>query len=122
MIPLGLAAANKRSNILMHVDYRVKLLNHDYAAGSKHKLIPNLYVGIVIADEGLGDQSAVTYSGPTYFAIRIAKHNSSSTESHQLDFERLSELPEFKDIVKINESFKPMTIISSDRGPDENPR
>ncbi|CAG8771556.1 41463_t:CDS:2 [Gigaspora margarita] len=42
-IPLGLAAANKQAPILMKVEYRVELPDHDWVVAEKHKLIPSVY-------------------------------------------------------------------------------
>ena len=67
---------------------------------------------------------AVSYSGPTYIAIRSGKHSSSSAFAHALDFERLLELEEFDDITKDDRDkvIKPIVVFTVDGGPDENPR
>ena len=69
MIALGLPAANLQSPVLMHVEYRVKLADHQYAIGSKQKLVPFVIAGLNIKPNMLGHADAVTYSGPTYVAI-----------------------------------------------------
>lgn len=66
-VPLGLPAAHKQSAILMRMDYRVQLPDHDYVVATRHKLVPSVYAGLVI------NKSAVSYSGPTYIAIRSEK-------------------------------------------------
>ena len=48
LVPIGLTAANKQSPFLMHVEYRVSLLDHDWIVAAKHKLIPSIYAGIKI--------------------------------------------------------------------------
>lgn len=121
-VPLGLSAANKQSSILMHLEYRVRLPDHDWVIASKHKLIPSVYAGIVLDSESYGNPEAVSYSGPTYIAIRNGKCDTSTAESHCLDIQRLSELPTFRDICKIGDSMKPVWIITVDGDPDENPR
>lgn len=121
-VPIGLKAAQKQSAVLMHVEYRVMLPDHYWVVAEKHKLIPSVYAGIEIKSEKFGDPESVTYSGPTYVAIRSGKHNSSTAVSHSDDFERLMDLQEFESIVKHNNEVKPVVIISSDGGPDENPR
>ena len=121
-VPIGLKAANKQSPILMHLQYRVKLSDHDWVVANRHKLIPSVYTGINIKPQGLGYPEAVTYSGPTYIAIRSGKHDSSSAESHAVDFNRLANLEEFRDITKIGDQIMPLVIITVDGGPDENPR
>ncbi|KAL4705432.1 hypothetical protein ACJJTC_002190 [Scirpophaga incertulas] len=66
---------------------------------------------------GMGRPDAVTYSGPTYIAIRSGKHSSSTAKTHHSDFNRILQLPEFADFAS-----KPVVIFSVDGGPDENPR
>lgn len=71
----------------------------------------------------MGRPEAVTYSGPTYIAIRSAKHDSSTATSHALDLENLFKLENFKSLVyNENNEVKPVLILSVDGGPDENPR
>lgn len=121
-INLGVTAAQKQSPILMHVQFRVKLPDHDWVVAEKHKLIPSVYAGIIVKDNCLGSPEAVTYSGPTYVAIRSGKHSSSTAATHAQDFERLLELQEFDCILKYNNKIKPILIVFVDGGPDENPR
>lgn len=122
-VPIGITAANKQAPLLMHVEYRVSLPDHDWVVAPSHKLIPSVYAGIKIEEQGMGKNNAVTYSGPTYISIRSGKHCSSTALSHALDFERVLNLDTFDTITK-NESgsIKPIAIIIVDGGPDENPR
>lgn len=69
-VPIGKTAAQKQSPLLMHLEYRVRLPDHDWVVATKHKLIPSVYAGIVIKENGNGNKSAVGYSGPTYISIR----------------------------------------------------
>lgn len=69
-VPLGITAAHKQSPMLMHVEYRIKLPDHDWVKAARHKLIPSVYAGLAIKENGLGDKSAVGYSGPTFITIR----------------------------------------------------
>lgn len=122
-VPIGLTAANKQSPLLMHVEYKVSLPDHDFPVASGHKLIPSVYACCVIKEDKIGEPEAVTYSGPTYIAIRCAKYCSSTTCTHFADFERLLSLEIFKNFLKdANDEIKPVIIISTDGGPDENPR
>lgn len=122
-VPLGITAAHKQAYMLMHLEYKVTLPDHDCVVAECHKLILSVYAGIVIKPDGNGDPSAVTYSGPTYVAIRSGKHSSSTADSNAKDFNRLLELPEFDPITKTPEgSMKPVAIFTVDGGPDENPR
>lgn len=136
-VPLGLPAAKKQSPILMRMDYRIQLPDHDFVVASKHKLIPSVYAGLEVLNEG------VSYSGPTYIAIRSGKHDSSTAPRHGEDLQRLFQLDEFKDFCKLSRDesepnhapvpsssattdatveFKPILILLVDGGPDEGPR
>ena len=66
--------------------------------------------------------NATTYSGPTYVAIRSAKHTGSSAYSHLQDMKRIRSLPEFAESFKFDETEKKIMIVTVDGGPDENPR
>jgi hypothetical protein len=123
-VPIGLTAANKQSPLLMHVEYRVSLPDHDWVVAAGHKLIPSVYAGIQIQCNGLGNREAVGYSGPTYIAIRSGKHSSSTAFSHGLDFDKLLTLQEFDVITRtgIDRLVKPILMLTVDGGPDENPR
>ena len=88
-IPLGITAANKQAPLKIHVEYKVTLPDHDWVVAGGHKLIPSVYAGIEIKDR-IG-RNAVTYSGPTYIAIRSGKHASSTAYSHALDVDRSTE-------------------------------
>ena len=77
-VPIGLTAANKQAPLLMYIEYRVSLPDHDCVIAAKQKLIPSLYAGCIIKGDAMGRPVAVTYSGPTYIAIRSGKHASST--------------------------------------------
>ncbi|XP_045034353.1 uncharacterized protein LOC123475557 [Daphnia magna] len=122
-VAIGITAANVQAPMLMHMQYRVKLPDHDWVVAAGHKLIPSVYAGIAVDRNGLGMPGAVGYSGPTYVAIRSGKHCSSTALSHCMDYERLLNLPEFNSITKSSdERVKPIVMFSVDGGPDENPR
>ena len=123
-VPLGLTTAHNQSPLLMHVQYRVQLPDHDWVVAERHKLIPSVYAGIDIQPNGFGKRDAVGYSGPTYIAIRSGKHSSSTAFSHALDFDRLLTLKEFDVITKsgVDRLVKPVVVFTVDGGPDENPR
>ena len=115
-VPLGLPISKKQSAILMHVDYKVTLPDHDYPIGSQHKLIPSVYANCVMKE------GKISFSGPTFVAIRSQKHDSSTAEAHQRDFDKLIELEEFKTAAKgSNGLLKPLIFVAVDSGPDEAP-
>ena len=70
-IPIGITAANKQAPLLMHVEYKVTLPDHDWVVAHHHKLIPSVYAGILIREGKLyGSSSCVSYSELTYISIR----------------------------------------------------
>lgn len=117
-VAIGITAANKQAPILMYVEYKVTLPDHDWVVAAKHKLIPSVYAAIKIDENGNGKPEAVGYSGPTYIAIRSGKHSSSTANAHGLDFETLLKLPEFDNFIKSGSN----SHLTIDGGPDENPR
>jgi hypothetical protein len=121
-VPLGLPAANKQSTIVMNMEYRVKLPDHDFVVAAGHKLIPSVIAGIQIASNKL--QGAVSSSGPTYIGIRSGKHDSSIAATHAADLHHLyDDVESFKDILyRTDGAVKPILILLVDGGPDENPR
>lgn len=122
-IPIGITAAKKQSPFLMHLEYRIRLPDHDWVIAERHKLIPSVYAGINIKSDCMGQPEAVSYSGPTYIAIRSGKHSSSTASSHAMDLERLVHLDSFACIVKNSAGvLKPILMLSVDGGSDENPR
>lgn len=123
-VPIGLTAANKQAPLLMHVEYKVTLPDHDWVVAPQHKLIPSVYAGIVIKENCLDSKVAVTYSGPTFVAIRSGKHSSSTALSHANDIETLLSMPEFDQYCRVGAGgqAKPVFMFSVDGGPDENPR
>ena len=122
-VPLGLTAANKQAPLLMHVEYKISLPDHDFLVAARHKLIPSVYAICEVKPNEMGRPEAVSYSGPTYIAIRSGKHSSSTATSHAQDLDSLLTLEPFHKFMKNgDDAVKPVLIISSDGGPDENPR
>ncbi|CAF4032014.1 unnamed protein product [Rotaria sordida] len=117
-VPLGLPAARVQAPMLMHLDYRISLPDHDWVVAPRHQLTPSVYAACLLSENGdLG------YSGPTYVAIRSAKHDLSTAESHATDFDRLVCLKEFEKVARDETGqVKPIIIVTVDGGPDENPR
>ncbi|KAG5873810.1 hypothetical protein JTB14_024126 [Gonioctena quinquepunctata] len=103
----------------MHMEYRIKLPDHDWVIAERHKLIPSVYAGIKITSSMLGQPQAVG----TYIAIRSGRHSSSTANTHAQVFETLLELEEFRPLAKTDHGLvKPVVIMTVDGGPDENPR
>lgn len=122
-VPLGMTISKKQKSLLMRVERVLLLPDHDWVKGSRQKLIPSVYAGLVIKENGMGDPSFVTYSGPTSIRIRSGKHDTSDAISHAIDFEDVLQREEFKTLAKTKTGLvKPIVIMLTDGGPDENPR
>lgn len=122
-MPIGKTAANKQTPLVMHLDYPVKLPDHDWIVAEKHKLIPSVNTLIDIKSEMIGDVKAVTYSGPTFIAIRSGKHSQSTAYAHAKDLENILESDRFAEYCKTESGeTKPIIILTVDGGPDENVR
>ena len=89
---------------------------------TKHKLTLSVYAGCEIRSASAHAHPEISYSGPTYIAIRSGKHDSSTTYSNGKDFDHVMEMDEFKEIVKVDDVVKPIAIILCGGSPDENPR
>ena len=121
-VPIGITAASKQAPMIMHMEYRVKLSDHDFVLAPKHKLVPSVIASVSINENSIG-VPGVTYSGPTYVAIRRAKHTSATAFSHLQDMKRIRTLDAFnEDLFTSDGLSKPVMIITVDGGPDENPR
>ncbi|CAG8788938.1 24670_t:CDS:2, partial [Gigaspora rosea] len=88
-IPLGLATANKQAPILIRVEYRVELPDHDWVVTEKHKLIPSVYAILEMQSGKYGNAEAITYSGLTFIRICSGKHDTSTAYTHSKDFDDL---------------------------------
>ena len=106
----------------MHFDYEIRLPDHDFVKVAKHKLTPSVYSACEIRTTSSKVAPEISYLGPTYIAIRSGKHDSSTAYSHGRDFDHVVKLEEFQSIVKNEGEVKPVAMIFSDGGPDENPR
>ena len=71
----------------------------------------------------MGNPDAVTYSRPTSIRIRSGKHDSSNAYSHAADFDYIINSDLFSSIAKTPDGkIKPIVVLSTDGGPNENPR
>ena len=67
----------------MYMEYEIKLPDHDFAVVENHKLIPSVIGDMQVVMSSDLARNAVTYSDPTYVAIRSVKHTGSSAYSHK---------------------------------------
>ena len=100
-IALGLVAAKVQSPILMHMEYKVRLLDHDFVIANRHKLIPSVYAECKITDEG-----DLSYSGNTFIRIRSGLHDTSNAYTHAYDIRQLFESGEVET--------KPILLLETD--------
>ena len=70
----------------MHMNYQIRLPDHDWVKAERHKLIPSVYAGILIKENGMRNPEAVSFSGPTLIRIRSGKHDSSTAITHAADY------------------------------------
>ena len=108
-VPIGLTAAKAQAPLLMHVEYKVRLNDHDFVIGGQHKLIPSVYAECEITQEG-----KVSYSGDTHISIRSGKHDSSTAYTHHHDIMNLFESKAIKR--------KSILVLESDGAQDVTPR
>ena len=120
-VPIGITTASKQAPLLIHMEYKVILPDRDYVVASQHKLIPSV-IGDMQVRENDFSRNVFTYSGPTYCAIRSAKHSGSSAYHHPQDMKRIRSLDIFDGSFKNKGEAKPGMIATVDGGPDENPR
>ena len=120
-VPIGVTAATKQSPLIMHMTYEICLPDHDFVKATKHKLTPSVYAACEIRATSSKSDPEISYSEPTYIAIRNGKHDSSTAYAHGADFDEVLKLEQFKDIVEHDGIIKPIGLVFSDGGPDENP-
>ena len=82
---------NDKAKIL----YGITLPNHDFVVAPNRKLIPSVICHMKIKKSKDLLTAAVTFSGPTYVAIRSAKHFGSSAFQHLHNIKQVTYLPEF---------------------------
>lgn len=62
-VPMGTTAATAQQPILMNMEYKVKLHDHNFPVADRHKLVPSVYAGLIVKPDGFGAKNAVSYSG-----------------------------------------------------------
>ena len=66
-VNIGITAANKQASMLMKVDYKVRMLDHDFTLAPRHKLIPSVYAVCNIDPI----DGKTTYSGTIFLCINV---------------------------------------------------
>ena len=72
----------------MHVSYEIRLPDHDFVKATKHKLTSFVYAPCGVKPTSSRAEPEITYSGPTYIAIRSGKYDSSTAYTHGRDFDQ----------------------------------
>ncbi|XP_065676731.1 uncharacterized protein LOC136092421 [Hydra vulgaris] len=106
---LGLAAASIQVPLLMHTEYKVKLMDHDFVVGTQQKFIPSVY-GIC----EFNNTGNVSYSGDTFIRIKSGKHDTSNAFTHAFDVRELFKTK----LVKR----RPIMLMETDGAQDKAPR
>jgi len=111
----------------MHLNYQVKLPDHQYVVANSHNLKPSVYALCTINPLLVGYPEAVSYSGPTAIRVRSCKHDKSASKSHLADLMHLLTGTdcgeEWKSTtVDAEGNTRPVLILHPDGGPDQNPR
>ena len=75
---------------------------------TKHKLTPSVYAACEIKPPSSRADPEITYSGPTYIAMRSGKDNFSTAYTHGRDFGYLLGLKEFDKVVKHENAVNPI--------------
>ena len=70
IVKLGVVAAKMQTAIVMHLEYKLRLPNHDFIVANKHHLIPSVYAFLNINNKNIGRSTAVSGKGPTAVFIR----------------------------------------------------
>ena len=106
----------------MHMEYEVRLPDHDFVMASKHKLMSSVHAAYEIQTISARSQSEISHIGPLHIAIRSIKHESSTAFTHGRDFDHVLELEEFASVAKNGDQVKPIVLAFVDGAPNENPR
>ncbi|CAG8727673.1 13917_t:CDS:2, partial [Racocetra persica] len=107
----------------MRLEYQVELPDHDWVVAEKHKLIPSVYAILNIQEGRYRHTNTVTYSDPIFIRVCSGKHDSSTTYSHSKDFDNLmNERKLHNYTITIDEQSKPVVVLLTDSGRDENPQ
>ena len=75
--PLGLAPAYLQEPLLMHMEYKVKLLDHNFVIGAQHELIPSVF-----RIDDFTSTGDVPYSGYASIWVRSGKNNTLNASTH----------------------------------------
>ncbi len=95
----------------------VSVPDHDFPVGSKHKLIPSVYLLIDPnnTNDSLRFRKMRIFIRPEYFL-------STSSETHMIDLITIVKEEAYNEFTHYEGSVKPIWCLLTDGGPDENPQ
>ena len=107
----------------MRVERRVKLPDHSFVVGPKHKLIPSVTVNCAVVDDEnmeIGDYKAVKSHGPIMVAVRSNYHSTTSVNTHRNDLIKMIEDTDNAYNMRSNadDKMKPILLLQHDGGCD----
>ena len=73
----------------MHLEYKLKLPDHQYVVATRYELKPSVYSLCVINPLLVGSPEAVKYVCPTAVRIRSCRHDRSTSQTHLVDMKSL---------------------------------
>ena len=82
---IGLAVSRKQDVMMMHLEYKLSMTDHDFPIGESHKLKLSVYA----YHSCHKDSEKIGYSGHTNIGIQSAKHGKICAASHKQDLERI---------------------------------
>ena len=110
-VPIGITAAAKQVQIVMHMTYEIRLLDQDFVFATSHKLTPSVYTACKITKSSSKSDFNISYSGPMHIVIRSGELDSSTAYTHGRDFDKLLTLDEFDTITKKDGQVKPSHFL-----------
>ncbi|PKC04312.1 hypothetical protein RhiirA5_502859 [Rhizophagus irregularis] len=116
-VPLGIPAVGRTFQTLQSFQEPVTLPDHDFPISMQQKLIPSVYLLI-----NPSDTNDTFRNGQLSIFIRPQYQVGTSSATHIIDLNSLTQDSRFDEILKIDSHIKPIWIILVDGGPDENPR
>ena len=67
-VHIGMTVASKQASLLVHVDCKVNIPDHDFVIEKQHKLVP-LFIGDTKMKAKIFSSDAFTYSRPFFIGI-----------------------------------------------------
>ena len=84
-VSIGFPLSMIQEVMLIHLEYKVSLPDHDFAIKKQDKLIPSVHASC----KHQKNDRPISYNGPTYIGIWSAKHDKSGAASHHEDCQKL---------------------------------